>query len=58
MKYAVGIVDAIRVLGVDVDVNLIASEADKLCLYIDADVKKNRELRYKSVSKLDLTEPR
>ncbi|WP_413694461.1 hypothetical protein [Psychromonas sp. KJ10-2] len=57
-KYAVGLVDAIRVLGVDVDINLIASEADKLCLCIDHDMNKNREIRYKNFSNLDLSEPR
>ena len=57
-KYAVGIVDSIRTLRLDIDINLITSEADKLCLFIDPDVIKNREIRYKNFSKLDLSEPR
>lgn len=57
-KYAVGIVDAIRTFRLDIDINLITSEADKLCLLIDPDTIKNRKIRYKNFSKLDLSEPR
>jgi len=57
-KYAVGLVDAIRTLQLDIDVNVIASFADDLCKKIDPNTLENRQLRYTSVSKLDLSEPR
>ena len=57
-KYAVGMVDVIRALGLDIDVNDIASEADYLCHQIDPNVADNRKLRYQRVAKLDLTEER
>lgn len=57
-KYAIGIVDTLRTLQLDIDVDLITKEADLLCHLIDPDTKNNRQLRYERVAKLDLTEQR
>lgn len=54
-KYAVGLVDAVRSLSLDIDVNLLAAEADRLCLLIDPNTKENRLLRYSRFAKLDLS---
>ncbi len=61
-KYAVGMVDAAmeleHILGLSIDVNLITLKADNLCLLIDPKTVENRQLRYKRVAKLDLSEER
>lgn len=57
-KYAVGLIDAVRTLSNDIDVNLIAAEADSLCHSIDTNITLNRKLRYSRVAKLDLTTTR
>lgn len=57
-KYAVGLVDAVRALQLGLDINEITRVADELCLNIDPQVKKNREIRYTNYSKLDLSKPR
>lgn len=61
-KYAVGLVDAVRVLkpmlGLNIDINSIVAEADNLCRSIDPKTEENRVLRYQRVAKLDLSEKR
>jgi len=57
-KYAVGMVDAVRTLDLNIDINLIVSETDSLCRLIDPETERNRRLRYKRVAKLDLSEER
>ena len=61
-KYAVGMVDAVRVLerilGLNIDLNSIVTEADNLCRSIDPETEENRRLRYKRMAKLDLSEER
>jgi|GEM_PF-1526684 len=54
-KYAVGLVDAVRSLSLDIDVNLLTAEADRLCLLIDPNTKENRLLRYSRFARLDLS---
>lgn len=61
-KYAVGMVDAVRVLestlALNIDLNSIVAESDNLCRSIDPKTEENRMLRYKRVAKLDLSEER
>ena len=57
-KYAIGMVDAIRTLQHDIDINLIASKANQLCRSIDPNTEENRKLRYNRVAKLDLSQAR
>jgi len=57
-KYAVGMVDVVRVLGLKVNIDAICAEADRLCFEIDKNTIKNRELRYKNYSSLDLSKKR
>lgn len=54
-KYAVGLVDATRVLGVSVDINAITQLADSLCKEICPEYVALRQLRRESVSGLALS---
>ncbi|AZQ13304.1 hypothetical protein [Shewanella khirikhana] len=57
-KYAVGMVDAVRALSLDIDINALTKEADLLCKWIDPQSVENRALRYSRVAKLDLSTER
>jgi hypothetical protein len=61
-KYAVGMVDAVRILksilGLNIDINSITIEADDLCRSIDSKTEENRQLRYQRFAKLDLSSER
>lgn len=57
-KYAVGLVDAIRTLRLDIDINSIVKLADALCQEICSEHVELRQLRYERVADLDLSKHR